>query len=88
MLPVFMGFYIGSFSTDAIGIFFSSLSVGILQYGIDVIAPTGYAGAFKNVIMGLFMILFFLVSRKGARLLGKLLSNMSKTHSVKGSSLV
>lgn len=68
MLPVFMGFFIGSFSTAAIGIIFSSLSVGILQYGIDVIAPTGYSGAFKNIIMGIFMIVFFLVSRKGRRI--------------------
>lgn len=67
LLPVFMGFFIGSFSTGAVGIIFSSFAVGILQYGIDVIAPTGYAGAFKNVIMGTFMIVFFLVSQKGGR---------------------
>lgn len=65
MMPVFMGFYIGSFSTDAIGIFFSSAAVGILNYGINVVAPTGYAGACKNVVMGIFMIVFFLVSKKG-----------------------
>lgn len=64
MLPVFMGLYIGSFSTDAVGIIFSSLTVGILQYGISAIAPTGYAGAFKNAVMGIFMILFFFVSKK------------------------
>lgn len=65
MMPVFMGFYIGSFSTDAIGIFFSSAAVGILNYGITVVAPTGYAGACKNVVMGIFMIVFFFVSKKG-----------------------
>lgn len=69
MMPVFMGFYIGSFSTDAIGIIFSSLTVGILNYGIDVIAPVGYAGAFKNIVMGIFMIVFFLVSKKGGKLI-------------------
>lgn len=69
MLPVFMGFYIGSFSTDAVGILFSSLALGILHYGISVIAPTGYAGAFKNMIMAFFMVVFFLASRKGPRFL-------------------
>lgn len=68
MLPVFMGFYIGSFSTGAVGILFSSLTVGILDYGIKVIAPTGYAGAFKNVVMALFMVFFYLASRKGPKI--------------------
>jgi len=67
MLTIFMGFWIGQFSTDAIGIIFSSFAVGILQYGIEVLAPTGYAGAFKNIVMALFMIVFYLVSRKGPR---------------------
>jgi ribose transport system permease protein len=68
LLPVFMGFYIGSFSTGAVGIIFSSLAIGILYYGIEVIAPTGYAGAFENIIMAVFMIMFFLVSKKGPKI--------------------
>ncbi len=84
MLPVFMGFFIGTFSVGAVGIIFSSLAVGILQYGIDVIAPTGYAGAFKNVIMGLFMIVFFLVSRKGNRIIKWIIEKIKSGNDISG----
>lgn len=80
MLPVFMGFYIGSFSRDALGIIFSSLAVGTLNYGIDVIAPTGYAGAFKNAVMGVFMIVFFLVSKKGAKIIRRAVKKLKSAN--------
>lgn len=65
ILPVFMGFYIGSFSKDAIGIIFSSASVGILNYGIEIISPRGFSGAFQLIVYGTFVIVFFFVSHQG-----------------------
>ncbi len=65
ILPVFMGFYIGKYSKDTIGIFFSSFAIGTLTYGIEIIAPVDYAGSFKLIVYGFFVIVFFLVSHQG-----------------------
>ncbi len=66
ILPVFMGFYIGRFSKDSFGIIFSAFAVGTLKYGLSIIAPEGYAGAYTNIIYGLFLVVFFLISHQGA----------------------
>lgn len=65
ILPVFMGFYIGKFSNDSFGIIFSSFAVGTLKYGLSIIAPAGYAGAYTNIIYGIFLVVFFLISHQG-----------------------
>lgn len=66
ILPVFMGFYIGKYTNDSIGIVFSSFAVGTLKYGLSIIAPAGYAGAVTNIIYGIFLVLFFLISHQGS----------------------
>lgn len=66
ILPVFMGFYIGKFTNDSVGIIFSSFAVGTLKYGLSIIAPPGYAGAVTNIIYGVFLVVFFLISHQGS----------------------
>lgn len=65
ILPVYMGFYIGQYSNDAVGIIFSSFAVGTLKYGLSVVAPSGYSGAYTNIIYGIFLVVFFLISHQG-----------------------
>ena len=70
ILPVFMGFYIGGFSNDAIGIILSSFAVGTLKYGLSVISPSGYSGAVTNIVYGCFLVVFFLISHQGQAIIG------------------
>lgn len=65
ILPVFMGFYIGQFSDDAVGIIFSSFAIGTFKYGLSIIAPAGYSGAVTNIVYGVFLVVFFLISHQG-----------------------
>ena len=65
ILPVFMGFYIGRFSKDTVGIIFSSFAVGTFKYSLSVISPAGYAGAVTNIVYGIFLVVFFLISHQG-----------------------
>lgn len=69
ILPVFMGFYIGKFSNDFIGILFSSFAVGTFKYGLSIISPAGYAGAVTNIVYGIFLVVFFLISHQGSAVL-------------------
>jgi ribose transport system permease protein len=69
ILPVFMGFYIGGFSNDFIGILCSSFAVGTFKYGLSIIAPAGYSGAVTNIVYGIFLVAFFLVSHQGSAMI-------------------
>lgn len=69
ILPVFMGIYLGRFTNDAIGIIFSSFAVGTLKYGLTLITPAGYSGAYTNIVYGIFLVVFFLVSHQGGAFL-------------------
>ncbi|MCD7885205.1 MAG: hypothetical protein LUI87_16120 [Lachnospiraceae bacterium] len=70
ILPVYMGFYIGKFTNnDAVGIIFSSFAVGTLKYGLSIIAPSGYSGAYTNIVYGIFLVVFFLISHQGDAIL-------------------
>ena len=69
ILPVFMGFYIGKFSKDAVGIMFSSFAVGTFKYSLSVLAPAGFAGAVTNIVYGIFLVLFFLISHQGQEII-------------------
>ncbi len=78
ILPVFMGFYIGGFSNIAIGIIFSSFAVGTLKYGLSIIAPSGYSGAYTNIVYGIFLVVFFLISHQGRAMIGWIRERITK----------
>lgn len=78
ILPVFMGFYIGRFSNDAIGIIFSSFAVGTFKYGLSIIAPAGYSGAVTNIVYGIFLVIFFLISHQGQAAIAWIKEKMSE----------
>ena len=69
ILPVFMGLYIGHFSNDFIGLLFAAFAIGTFRYGLSIISPSGYAGAVTNIVYGIFLVVFFLISHQGAAIL-------------------
>lgn len=72
ILPVFMGFFIGGFINDTIGIFLATLSVQFMSYGIEINTPSNVRSAYNNICTGVFMVVFFLVSEQGRELLHRL----------------
>lgn len=83
ILPVFMGFFIGSFCCDTVGIFLATLTMEFINYGIELNAASALRTAYSYICLGLFMVLFFLLSQQGkaaVRWMAQKLGRKGKTY--------
>ncbi len=85
IMPVFMGFFIGSFSNDAIGILLATFAMQFLDYGIEVNTQAAVRSAYSNICTGIFMVVFFLCTQQGKQLIQLIKNGFSnrKTESAK-----
>ena len=78
IMPVFMGFFIGSFSNDAIGILLATLAMQFLNYGIEVNTQAAVRSAYTNICTGIFMVVFFLCTQQGKQFMHIIKSGISR----------
>ena len=77
MMPVFIGFFIGGFSNDAVGILLATFAMQFLNYGIEVNTAASVRSAYTNICTGLFMLVFFLCTQQGKRLIEVIKSSIA-----------
>lgn len=80
LMPVFMGFFIGKFSNDTIGIFLATFAMECLNYGIEVNTPASIRAAYTNICTGVFMVIFFLCTQQGKQFVKLLKTGLTKRH--------
>lgn len=57
IVPVFIGFFLGRFSFEVIGIFAGSITIQLMNYGLNAL---GYgSGGWDNILFGIFMMSFW-----------------------------
>jgi ribose/xylose/arabinose/galactoside ABC-type transport system permease subunit len=63
IVPVFIGLFLGKYSLEIIGIFIGSLTIQFMNYGLNAL---GYgSGGWNNILFGLFMMAFWVMTVKG-----------------------
>lgn len=72
ILPVYMGFFIGSYCNDTIGILLSTLTMESISYGIELNVSASLKTAYNYICLGVFMVLFFCISQQGREIMQKL----------------
>jgi ribose/xylose/arabinose/galactoside ABC-type transport system permease subunit len=62
IVPVFIGFFLGKFSIEVIGIFAGSITIQLMNYGLNSL---GYGkGGWDNILFGVFMMSFWVITTK------------------------
>lgn len=62
IVPVYIGFFLGKFSIEVIGIFAGSITIQFMNYGLNSL---GYGkGGWDNILFGIFMMSFWVLTVK------------------------
>lgn len=62
IVPVFIGFFLGNYSQEVIGIFMGSITIQFMNYGLNTM---GYGqGGWDNILFGIFMMSFWVITVK------------------------
>lgn len=62
IVPVFIGFFLGNYSIEVIGIFMGSITIQFMNYGLNTM---GYGqGGWDNILFGIFMMSFWIITVK------------------------
>jgi len=63
VVPVYIGFFLGKFSIEVIGIIAGSITIQLMNYGLNSL---GYgSGGWDNIMFGVFMMSFWVITVKG-----------------------